>query len=148
MNIAALQTGFGTEVPDRISCNIYVAGCQNNKACERSKCQNKHLHSFSAGRNAITWYEEIRGLIRKECISAVCILGGEPFDQEPHSMIHLVRHILVTRNLPVYVYTGYEQQNIPGWAVKIPWAGIFAGPYVEGRPELQGWIEMELLQVS
>ena len=49
MKIFSFQIGYGVEVKDHISLNIYLSGCKNNKKCEKGKCHNPILRSFKVG---------------------------------------------------------------------------------------------------
>jgi len=144
MNIADLQLGTGLEVPDRISLNIYFAGCCDNKSCERSKCQNSHLHSFEKGTHYKDWMDEICKILSYRLAETVCFLGGEPFDQNQKELNDLMEQIAARYPfVQFYAYTGYEIERVPASFLQMGFKSIFAGPYVEGHPEYQQWYHFD-----
>lgn len=113
MNIYDLQLSFGTEVPNEISLNIYFSGCKNNKKCDRTLCHNKQLHDFNLGYNYVEFLPKIKDLLsRSNLVSCICLLGGEPLDQDIDDLKQLcsyLRDIIV--DIPVYCYTGYDYED-------------------------------------
>lgn len=115
MNVYDLQLSFGTEVPDKISLNIYLSGCINNKKCDRSLCQNKLLHSFKSGIDykSDLIYNDIRSYLNKcDIIDSICLLGGEPLDQPLNLLKDFVNDIHeMKHDILFYCYTGYDYED-------------------------------------
>jgi len=111
MNIGYLQIGFGNEIKDKVSLNIYLAGCKNNKKCEMAKCHNPELRDFNIGDYWTTFNTKIEKLLKEELCNSICLLGGEPLDQNKDELKHLL-DFLKKFNLPIYVYSGYDKQHI------------------------------------
>lgn len=112
MNIVSAQLGFGTEVENKISLNIYVAGCLNNKQCNIKKCHNPKLRSFNIGIPYKEFLSNIDEILKKEdLLDCVVILGGEPLDQNFKDLKDLILHIKFISKLPIYIYTGYRFED-------------------------------------
>jgi anaerobic ribonucleoside-triphosphate reductase activating protein len=111
MNINALQIGYGVEIKDKISLNIYLSGCFNNKKCDRDKCHNQGLHNFNTGKFYLEYLEEIEKIINQELVDCVCLLGGEPFDQALNSFNDLI-YFLSKCKKNIYIYTGYTKNQL------------------------------------
>jgi organic radical activating enzyme len=110
MNIFDIQLGFGSEVPNKISLNIYFSGCTDNKKCDREFCHNKHIHDFTNGYDYTLFIPHIKTLLDKQMfIDCICFLGGEPFDQNILKLIEFT-NILRTlkKGIDIYAYTGYD----------------------------------------
>ena len=104
MKIAQINTGF-SEVPNKISLNIFVQGCSLN--CPG--CQNPELHDPTGGEEFSP--NEILNIIKnKSFFNYVCWLGGEPLQQ--------LEDLVASNKLltPIYknvaCYTGYYLNEI------------------------------------
>jgi len=111
LNIGGLQVGFGTEIQDKISLNIYLSGCKNNKRCDRNKCHNPKLLNFKHGKSYTECAEYITSMLCTNLIECVCLLGGEPLDQDESSLINLIKEIKHVRDIPLYMYSGYDDKD-------------------------------------
>ena len=128
MFISNLQIGFGLEIPNKISLNIYISGCKNNKECDMKNCHNQELRKFKKEINYLSWYPTVTSLLKDNLINAFCLLGGEPLDQKESYLNDLINFLKVF-NLPIYIYTGYWENTAP----YIPnVTGIFFNPYKVG----------------
>lgn len=112
MNILSCQLGFGNEVKDNISLNIYFSGCKNNKKCNMSLCHNQECRDFNSGSNYTLWYDFIKKLVECDVVQCFCLLGGEPLDQDAIELLNFV-DTLTHYSLPIYIYTGYDYNHIP-----------------------------------
>lgn len=133
MNIANLQIGYGLEVKELISLNIYLSGCKNNKGCDRGKCHNKELQSFDIGVPYYKVLPKIISMLDSSLIDCVVLLGGEPLDQDKAELTNLIDKIYSLTTKDIYIYTGYSTSNMPYSPRELPYIkGIFIGPYREG----------------
>ena len=133
MKIGNIQLGFGIEVPNAISLNVYLSGCKNNKQCNMAQCHNQHLRNFNYGVDYTEVLPTIKQLCNSELIDCVVLLGGEPLDANEESLKTLIQFI---RNnckvLPIYIYTGYTYTQIISSITKLfeyGIDGICYGPY-------------------
>lgn len=134
MKIYSLQIGYGIEIKDEISLNIYLSGCKNNKNCERNKCHNPELKDFRNGNNYSLFKDNINKFIKNNLIGCIVLLGGEPLDQNCFDLKDLILYIKSKCNLPIYLYSGYnyeEKSELITKLFKIGIDGFCLGPYKE-----------------
>ena len=135
MNIAQIQFGYGTEIEDKISLNIYFSGCHDNKLCDRNKCHNPELHNFNYGYSAKDFINKIKKTVRSEIVECIVFLGGDPFDQKLLSLIELLNNI--DTNKPIYAYTGYTKDQLvelkKEYLIAINFTNICYGEFKEGE---------------
>ncbi len=113
MHIASLQIGYGTEIKDNISLNIYLSGCHNNKLCDREKCHNPELWNFKYGIVYDKWFNDILQFFHSnDFLDCIVLLGGEPFDQNILQFNDLILFIRKYVNCPLYIYTGYTKEQL------------------------------------
>lgn len=156
MKIASIQIGYGTEVKDKISLNIYLSGCHDNKLCDRSKCHNPDLQKFNFGENYLDWQERIESILYdSDLIDCICLLGGEPFDQNRFALQDLIERIVVAQvdNIvlyPIYVYTGYTQQQLLDHKRDYIFldfiTNIYCGEFKEGKETKKWFYENDKIQ--
>lgn len=88
-----------------ISCTLFVSGCLNN--CDG--CFNRELQDFNYGK---IWDKRIEDEFIKYCkhdvINNVCILGGEPFQQEETVIERLFERLENEVRKPLWVWTGLQ----------------------------------------
>lgn len=126
----SLQIGFYTEVPDKITLNIHLSGCYNNKKCDMKSCQNQLLRAFTYGTPIEVLRTDIARALREDIVDAVCLLGGEPFDQSITDLSQLVMFIRRTEpRIPIYAYSGYEYPQVKGIVMRLGLDGVCCGPY-------------------
>lgn len=150
MNIYSLQYGFGHEVQDLISLNIYLSGCKNNKRCNMIKCQNQLLRNFNEGTNYLQWYSKIYKYMSKEFVECIVLLGGEPLDQNEKDLFFLLSMIdyaqyVKKSNLLIYIYSGYLFEDKKELIIKLFKKGIKAiclGEYNE-KENKKKWLYKE-----
>lgn len=144
MKIYNIQLSFGLEVTNKISLNIYFSGCKNNKKCNREQCQNKELHSFAVGEEYTNYFNDIyKLLMRKDLIDCICLLGGEPLDQNIEKLQNLLNYIRSIKNIDIYSYTGYDyienKIDIDNFLDVLKIKDIYVGHYSE-KNNLQYWL--------
>jgi anaerobic ribonucleoside-triphosphate reductase activating protein len=92
-----------------ISVSLFVQGCLLH--CKG--CFNKRTWDFSKGNE---WNKEIEDkfieFCQKSYITHVSILGGEPLQQDD-SLLLLLQRIKKEVRKPIFLWTGYEFENIP-----------------------------------
>lgn len=134
MNISILQIGFGLEVPDKITLNIYLSGCLPNKQCVRDKCHNPELHDFNNGTDYKLWLHDIT-MKTTGLIQGFVLIGGEPLDQNPKDLLDLI-NFLNKLKLPIYLYTGYTEQQLNNHELKgilNKFTKIYYGEYIPNK---------------
>ena len=120
---------------DGIALTVYFCGCSFH--CKG--CQNPELQDFSGG----TQYEfkdleeELVAKYNKGEYDYICYLGGEPLQQEEDYVRVLTEH-LVDRGIKIWMYTGYDYEEVPQWAKRLCYC-IKCGLY---KPELGAGIKL------
>lgn len=102
-----IANGIGVRV------SLFVSGCRN-KCIE---CFNPMTWSFQYGKEYTKETEnEILGLLNKEFIEGLTILGGEPFEPENQDeVLRLVKR--VKQELPnknIWIYSGFTYEELIG----------------------------------
>lgn len=109
MNVAQMRQ-FDVANGTGVRATLFVSGCTHN--CKN--CFNKDYQSFTYGRE---WTPEVEqefiNLAKNEHVTGVSILGGEPFQQAPLTLYKLVRRIKEETGKNIWLWTGYEYENIP-----------------------------------
>ena len=94
---------------DGITTTIFFSGCTFH--CPG--CFNAELQDFNYGE---LFTKEIEDLFisysKSNHVSGVCILGGEPFQQDMKVMINLFRRIKEEVGKPIHVWTGYLLEDL------------------------------------
>ena len=141
MNIYSLQFGFGTEIKDFISLNIYFAGCKNNKKCKRNLCQNKKLHNFTVGNHFTFWQSKIANIVKKDLCDSICFLGGEPFDMPISGLKDLCNYIRsINDNLKIYAYSGYDNPDFILYYIReLKLEDVYFGAFISNESNNQLW---------
>lgn len=112
MNIFDIRISNGIEIPNTLSLSIYFSGCNDNKKCDRNLCNSKDLYDFDNGFVHTHYYEQIQVLIEKTNIDAICLTGGEPFDQDIQDMKEFISYIRsIKRTIKIYACTGYTYKE-------------------------------------
>ena len=143
MNVFNTQTG-SIEVPNKWSFNIYFSGCKNNKKCDRHLCHNKELMDFSYGVHYLSIVDDIIDKLKvsQGLVECICLLGGEPFDQDLKCLQDFIRLINIF-NLPVYAYTGYDDMSIIEDFMKhLNLTDVFYGPYLQEQKNQKWYSEV------
>ncbi len=92
-----------------IAVSLFVQGCSHH--CPH--CFNQSTWDFQGGKE---WTQEVENnfieLCKKDYITCVSLLGGDPFDQDIRVILKLVKRIKLETNKPIYVWTGYTFEEI------------------------------------
>jgi anaerobic ribonucleoside-triphosphate reductase activating protein len=92
-----------------IAVSLFVQGCSHH--CH--SCFNQSTWDFKGGNE---WTQEVEDkfieLCKKDYITCVSLLGGDPFDQDIKTLSHLVKRIKQEADKPIYVWTGYTFDEI------------------------------------
>lgn len=87
-----------------INSTIFFSGCTHN--CKG--CFNKVAQDFNYGKPYTKEVEDLFiSYIKKEQVNGVCLLGGEPFQQDLDVILNLVKRIKEETQKPIYIWTGY-----------------------------------------
>lgn len=112
-----------------IAVSLFVQGCTHH--C--NGCFNQSTWNFEGGNR---WTKDIEdefiALCKRDYITCVSILGGEPFDSFPKSLemiftdgsvgLHTLLYRLITEvKKPIYVWTGYTLEEINNSVNKWYW---------------------------
>lgn len=108
MNYAKIRR-YDTSNWDGINTTLFVSGCHFH--CEG--CFNKEAQDFKYGKEFTSEIEDVLIEFAKDPhVVGVCILGGEPFDQNILKMLHLLDRIKREVKKPIHVWTGYLIEDL------------------------------------
>lgn len=109
MNYAQLRKYDVANGP-AIRVTLFVSGCRHN--CPN--CFNQEYQKFKFG-NELTQdtEDEIISYLKDPVVKGFSLLGGEPLQQPPYTLYRLLRRIKEETNQNIWVWTGYEYENIP-----------------------------------
>ena len=108
MNYAKIRR-YDTSNWDGINTTLFVSGCHFH--CEG--CFNKEAQDFKYGKEFTSEIEDVLIEFAKDPhVVGVCILGGEPFDQNVLKMLHLLDRIKKEVKKPIHVWTGYLIEDL------------------------------------
>ena len=100
---------YDTSNWDGINTTLIVSGCHFH--CEG--CFNKEAQDFKYGKEFTSEIEDVLIEFAKDPhVVGVCILGGEPFDQNILKMQHLLDRIKKEVKKPIHVWTGYLIEDL------------------------------------
>jgi anaerobic ribonucleoside-triphosphate reductase activating protein len=92
-----------------IAVSLFVQGCSHHCPC----CFNQSTWDFKGGNE---WTQEVEDkfieLCKKDYITCVSLLGGDPLDQDIRVILKLVKRIKLETNKPIYVWTGYTFKEV------------------------------------
>ena len=92
-----------------INTTLFVSGCTHN--CEG--CFNKEQQNFNYGK---PFTKEVEDLLiayaKDEFVDGVCILGGEPLQQDLDVIFNLVKRIKAEVDKPIHMWSGYTWEEI------------------------------------
>ena len=90
-----------------IAVSLFVQGCPHH--CK--DCFNQETWDFNGGKK---WTKEVEDefikLCKRDYVSCVSLLGGEPLAQ--NDILDLLKRIKAEVNKPVYVWTGYTAEFV------------------------------------
>lgn len=108
MNYASIRK-LDVSNSEGISTTVFLSGCTNN--CKG--CFNKELQDFNYGN---LWTINIENKFLEYCknpnVDNVCILGGEPLQQNKILMKNLIKRINNEVNKPIWMWTGLLWEDI------------------------------------
>ena len=92
-----------------IAVSLFVQGCSHH--CPN--CFNQSTWDFKGGKE---WTQEVEDnfieLCKKDYITCVSLLGGDPLDQDIRVILKLVKRIKLETNKPIYIWTGYTFEEV------------------------------------
>ena len=92
-----------------IQTTLFVSGCTHN--CEG--CFNKEEQNFNYGKPFTKEVEDLFISYAKDPhVDGVCILGGEPLQQDLNLMFNLVKRIKSEVDKPIHMWSGYTWEEI------------------------------------
>ena len=108
MNYADLRK-YDASNWEGIQTTLFVSGCTHN--CEG--CFNKEQQNFNYGK---PFTKEVEDLLiayaKDEFVDGVCILGGEPLQQDLDVIFNLVKRIKAEVDKPIHMWSGYTWEEI------------------------------------
>ena len=108
MNYSLIREMDVTNGPG-VRVTLFVSGCTHN--CK--ECFNYEQQNFKYGKKFTKETEdEFISYMKKDIISGANILGGEPLMQDD-SLYNLLKRIKEETNKNIWLWTGYEMQEIP-----------------------------------
>ena len=92
-----------------IQTTIWFSGC----TIKCKGCFNKVCQDFNYG---IEYTERVEDRLiqyaKDDKVDGVCILGGEPFDQDLEILLRLVKRITNEVQKPIHLWTGYLMEDL------------------------------------
>jgi anaerobic ribonucleoside-triphosphate reductase activating protein len=128
ININVFEPQFSLE---HLALEVYVAGCRQH--CPG--CHNPESWDFSAGQTySARWFRRLKMLVQNNTriVRNLWLLGGEPLDQR-HSELCKLLYLLESFNLPLWLFTSYEMDQIPDY-IKCSFDYIKTGKYLKDCP--------------
>lgn len=108
MNYAQIRK-YDTSNWDGINTTIFFSGCK----FKCPGCFNKEAQDFNYGKEYNSEVEDLLIFYAKDKHSVgVCILGGEPFQQDLDVILRLVKRIKNEVKKPVHMWTGYIFEDL------------------------------------
>lgn len=120
-----------TSAGDGICVTLFVQGC--NRRCKG--CHNPETWDFDGGKEftADTMVEIVEALKANGIKRNLCIMGGEPLEErnllDLYCLITYAKAIV--ENLKIYLWTGYNFEDIKVMAINLGLDYVIDGPYVE-----------------
>ena len=94
---------------DGMTATIFFSGCRFN--CPG--CFNKVAQDFNYGEE---FTEEVIDKFieyaNDEHVTGICILGGEPFQQDLDMLYHFVFRLVIEVGKPIHMWTGYTYEEL------------------------------------
>ena len=108
MNYAKIRR-YDTSNWDGVNTTLFVSGCTFN--CPG--CFNKEAQDFNYGeRFTFAVADKFVEYAKDEHVVGVCILGGEPFQQNLDMLYHLVYRLRKEVKKPIHIWTGYLWEEL------------------------------------
>lgn len=100
---------YDTSNWDGVNTTIFFSGCRFR--CPG--CFNKDAQDFNYGKKYTLEVEDLLISYAKDDHSVgVCLLGGEPFQQDLNILLRLVKRIKDEVKKPIHVWTGYTFETL------------------------------------
>ena len=94
---------------DGIQTTIWFSGC----TLKCKGCFNKVCQDFDYGSEYTEKVEDrLIQYAKDDKVDGVCILGGEPFDQDLEVLLRLVKRITNEVQKPIHLWTGYLMEDL------------------------------------
>ena len=97
---------------DGVNTTIFFSGCR----FKCPGCFNKCAQDFNYGKK---YTEEVEDLLisyaKDKHVVGVCILGGEPFQQDLDILLRLVKRIKKEVGKPIHIWSGYTFETLLGY---------------------------------
>ena len=94
---------------DGVNTTIFFSGCR----FKCPGCFNKCAQDFNYGKKYTQETEDLLiSYAKDEHVVGVCILGGEPFQQDIDILLRLVVRIAVEVDKPIHVWSGYTFEEL------------------------------------
>lgn len=128
MNYSKIRK-YDTSNWDGVNTTIFFSGC----TFRCPGCFNKDAQDFNYGEEYTKDVEDRLIEYAKDIhVSGVCILGGEPFQQDLDVLYELVRRIKTEVNKPIHIWSGYTWEELIGDYKKVAILGQ-CNTLVDGR---------------
>ena len=89
---------------DGITATIFFSGCR----FKCPGCFNSELHDFCYGKEFTEEVmDEFIEYANDEHVDGICILGGEPFQQDLDILYHFVFRLAIEVGKPIHMWSGY-----------------------------------------
>lgn len=100
---------YDTAQWDGINTTIFFSGC----TIRCPGCFNKDAQDFGYGQLFDSCAEDLLlEYVKDEHVDGLCILGGEPFDQDLDMLFNLVYKVYFKIKKPIHIWTGYRWEDL------------------------------------
>lgn len=118
-----------------VRVSLFVSGCRNH--CEG--CFNPETWDFSYGKTFDqTAIKRIMNILKKEYVTGLSILGGDPMERENYTEItQLCIHVKrMFPNKTIWIYTGYYYEDLKDLDLMNFIDVLVDGPFIEELKDL------------
>ena len=92
-----------------VNTTIFFSGCR----FKCPGCFNKCAQDFNYGKKYTKDVEDLLiSYAKDKHVVGVCILGGEPFQQDMDILLALVKRITYEVNKPIHIWSGYRFEDL------------------------------------
>lgn len=100
---------YDTAQWDGINTTIFFSGC----TIRCPGCFNKDAQDFGYGHIFDSCAEDLLlEYVKDDHVDGLCILGGEPFDQDLNMLFNLVFRVTKETGKPIHIWTGYKWEDL------------------------------------
>lgn len=108
MNYAKIRK-YDTSNWAGINTSVFFSGCRFH--CPG--CFNKEAQDFEYGKRFdINVADLIVEYVKDEHVDGLCILGGEPFQQDLDMLYHLIIRVKKETHKPIHIWSGYTWEEL------------------------------------